>query len=173
MGYSKLSLRYGAGDDGRRFWKLWARRRLILRRLFVTDHPAHDPATSAAIEFRKELLAKGWADDQRLAGLVATARGVEAATYATQARTSGALLGVWSEAHHAFLYPDFQFKRSGTLRTKVAELLAVLPANEEDRGGWRRAFWLYSPHALLDGQTPADVFADASMRVIQVARENS
>jgi len=138
---------------------------------FVTYRPEHEPATTAAIEFRNELLAKGWPDDHRLAELVAKAPGMEAATYLTQVRMSGALLGVWSESHHAFLYPDFQFARSGALRTEVVDLLAVLPANEYDRGGWRRAFWLYSPHALLDDRTPADVFADAPMRVIQVARE--
>ncbi|WCM23633.1 hypothetical protein NDK50_22500 [Paraburkholderia bryophila] len=137
----------------------------------MTDHPAHEPATTAAIELRNELLAKGWPDDHHLAGLVAKTPGLDAATYATHARTNGTLLGVWSEPRRAFIYPDFQFDRSGTVRKEVTELLAVLPANKDDRGGWRRAFWLYSPHSLLDGQTPVDVFADAPMRVIKVARE--
>jgi hypothetical protein len=69
-----------------------------------------------------------------------------------------------------FLYPDFQFDRSGAIREDIAELLAVLPS-EDDRGGWRRTFWLYSPHALLDDRTPAEIFVDEPTRVIAVARE--
>jgi hypothetical protein len=69
-----------------------------------------------------------------------------------------------------FLYPDFQFDRSGAIREDIAELLAVLPS-EDDRGGWRRTFWLYSPHALLDDRTPAEIFIDDPTRVIAVARE--
>jgi hypothetical protein len=86
-----------------------------------------------------------------------------------KARAKGALLGVWSAPLRGFVYPDFQFDRSGNLRMDVAELLAVLPC-DNDSGGWRRAFWLYSPHALLDGQTPADVFAGAPKRVIKAAQ---
>lgn len=135
----------------------------------MTDH--RDPATIAAVEFRDELLEKGWPDDRGLAVLSGNAPGPEAAVCAIQARASGALLGVWSEPLHCFIYPDFQFDGSGAIRKEVAELLAVLPANKDDRGGWRRAFWLYSAHALLDGQTPANVFAVAPMRVIKAARE--
>ncbi|WP_233518989.1 hypothetical protein [Paraburkholderia xenovorans] len=40
---------------------------------------------------------------------------------------------------------------------------------DDDRDGWRRASWLYSPHALLDEQTPADVFPDSPLRVIKGA----
>ena len=134
----------------------------------MTDHREHDPATTAAIEFRDELLEKGWPDARRVAELAGLPS--ESTAYAIKARARGALLGVWSAPLRDFVYPDFQFDRSGSLRTDIAELLAVLP-NEGDRGGWRRAFWLYSPHALLDGQTPADVFAKAPIRVINVARE--
>lgn len=135
----------------------------------MTAH--RDPATIAAVEFRDELLEKGWPDDRGLAALSGYAPGPGAAVCAIQARTNGALLGVWSEPRHCFIYPDFQFHSSGAIRKEVAELLAVLPANEDDRGGWRRAFWLYSPHARLGGQTPAAVFVVAPMRVIAAARE--
>ncbi|SRR5258708_18456288 len=50
----------------------------------------------------------------------------------------------------------------------VAELLAILP-DRDDLGGWRRAFWLYSPHALLEGRAPSDVFVTDPQRVIGVA----
>lgn len=125
--------------------------------------------TVSAVEFRDELLEKGWPNDHGVAEL-AKAPGPEATTYAIRAQASGDLLGVWSAPRHCFLYPDFQFHRSGAIRKDVAALLAVLPG-EDDRGGWRRTFWLYSPHALLDGRTPAEIFIDDPTRVIAVARE--
>ena len=128
------------------------------------------PGAVSAIGFRDELLQKEWPDDHRVAELVGNASGPEAATYAIRAQASGDLLGVWSASRHCFLYPDFQFDRSGAIRKDVAGLLAVLPG-EDDRGGWTRTFWLYSPHALLDDQEPAEIFIDDPTRVIAVARE--
>uniref|UniRef100_E1TI48 Antitoxin Xre/MbcA/ParS-like toxin-binding domain-containing protein n=1 Tax=Burkholderia sp. (strain CCGE1003) TaxID=640512 RepID=E1TI48_BURSG len=137
----------------------------------LTDDPVHDAAAEAATRFREELLGRGWPDACRVAELAGLSPEQEGAAQVTENRRTGALLGVWSAPEHRFVYPDFQFNRSGALRTHVAELLGVLPANKDDQGGWRRAFWLYSPHSLLEGQTPADVFANASIRVIEVARE--
>jgi hypothetical protein len=125
---------------------------------------------ASAIKFRDELLEKGWPDNHRVAGLAGKASGPEATTYAIRAQASDDLLGVWSAPRHCFLYPDFQFDRSGAIRRDVAGLLAVMP-REDDRGGWRRTFWLYSPHALLDDRTPAEIFIDDPTRVIAVARE--
>lgn len=125
----------------------------------------------SAIEFRDELLLeKGWPDDLRVAVLAGEAPGQEVAISAFRAQASGELLGVWSASRRCFLYPDFQFHHSGTIREDVAELLAVLPS-EDDRGGWRRAFWLYSPHSLLDDRTPAEIFIADPARVIAVARK--
>lgn len=124
----------------------------------------------SAIEFRDELLERGWPDDLGVAELAGEAPGPEATTFAIRARASGDLLGVWSAPRHCFLYPDFQFHRSGAIRKDVAGLLAVLPS-ENDRGGWRRTFWLYWPHALLDDRPPAEIFIGDPARVIAVARE--
>ncbi|MFM0241364.1 hypothetical protein [Paraburkholderia phytofirmans] len=126
--------------------------------------------TVSAIEFRDELLEKGWPDDHRVVELAGEAPGPEATTNTFRAQASDDLLGVWSAPRHCFLYPDFQFYHSGAIREDVARLLAVLPS-EDDHGGWRRTFWLYSPHALLDSRTPAEVFIDNPARVIAVARE--
>jgi hypothetical protein len=123
-----------------------------------------------AIEFRDELLEKGWPDDRHLAKLIGMSSESAFEQYAAHARTAGLLLGVWSEVLRGFVYPEFQFDRLGKLRPEVSELLSILPS-EGDRGGWRRAFWLYSPHALLDGQLPAWVFATDSASVLKVARE--
>ncbi|MBU7435857.1 hypothetical protein [Paraburkholderia fungorum] len=134
----------------------------------MADHPGHNVTRTLAIRFRDELLGKGWPDARHVAELAGLLTEQEGTTYSFHARATGALLGVWCETRHRFVYPDFQFTRLGTLRKDVAELLAALPTNNDDQGGWRRAFWLYSPHPLLDGQTPAEVFANAPARVIEV-----
>ncbi|MFP3605888.1 hypothetical protein [Paraburkholderia sp. SIMBA_053] len=136
----------------------------------MTDHPEHNLTATQAIGFRDELLRQGWPDARHVAELAGFSTEEEGTAYAIQARATGALLGVWSEFQHRFIYPDFQFNRLGAIRKHVAELLAFLPPNNEDRGGWRRAFWLYSPHPMLGGQTPADVFANTPVRAIEVAR---
>lgn len=128
------------------------------------------PGTVSAIEFRDELLKKGGPDAHQVAELGGKAPASEATTYAIRAQARGDLLGVWSAPRHCFLYPDFQFNCSGAIRKDVAVLLAVLPS-EDDRAGWRRTFWLYSPLALLDGRTPADIFIDDPALVIAAARE--
>jgi hypothetical protein len=85
-------------------------------------------------------------------------------------RSNGSLLGVWDAPKRTFRHPDFQFDHHGQIRPEVADLLKILPGGDEDRGGWRRAFWLYSPHRQLGGETPADVFARDAQRVIEVAK---
>lgn len=128
-----------------------------------------DLPRQAALDFRNELLRNRWPDDL----VVGKAMGfpeADVARYLASARAEGLLVGVWSEPRRRFVYPDFQFDRAGRVRPEVSELLTVLP-NEADIGGWRRAFWLYSPHALLGGLLPATVFVDDPQRVIEVAKQ--
>ena len=123
----------------------------------------------STIAFRDELLTRNWPDDCRVCALTGATEIAGASRYVRSLRADGMILGVWSEDHHAFFHPDFQFDQTGCIRPAVAHLLAVLP-NRDDRGGWKRAFWLYSPHALLDGKAPADVFTTEPERVIEAAK---
>ena len=123
----------------------------------------------AALNLRDEPLAQNWPDAvgvAELGGQTLTREKAEA--YASSLRARGQLLGVWAEPHHAFVYPSFQFDGSGQVRPTVAKLLSSLPI--DDPGGWRRAFWLYSPHTELMGKTPGDVFAVDPLLVVDVAR---
>lgn len=129
----------------------------------------NDPQQEA-IEFRNELLDRQWPDAVQMSAVNGAPLGLdEAKAYATRLRDQQVLLGVWSIRDRGFRYPDFQFETSGQLRSDVAELLANLP--DDDGGGWRRAFWLYSPHPLLDGEAPAEVFVTDPQRVIMVAKQ--
>jgi hypothetical protein len=126
----------------------------------------------AAIEFRNALLDRPWPDAARVVALLGARIEPGGATaYVARLCARRALLGVWSERDQAFRYPDFQFDARGQLRPRLAALLANLPGGAEDRGGWRWAFWLYSPHARLDGQVPAEVFVSNPERVIDVSRQ--
>jgi hypothetical protein len=121
-----------------------------------------------AINFRDELLRNRWPDDSRVAGSIGSPPSADATALLADARAAGLLLGVWSEAECGFVYPDFQFDRFGKLRPEVSALLMILP-DDDDRGGWRRTFWLYSPHALLDGLRPVEVFISDPDRVLNAA----
>ncbi|WP_044022000.1 hypothetical protein [Paraburkholderia graminis] len=123
---------------------------------------------SAAIDFRNDLLGRNWPNDSEVVRFSRFSGSLDAAECIARAREARILLGVWSAARRAFVYPDFQFDRRGDLRPEVAELLTLLP-KENDDAGWRSAFWLYSPHANLGGQTPAEVFESDPSRVLSVA----
>ncbi len=91
---------------------------------------------------------------------------------ASRLRRARELLGVWESGR--YLYPIFQFhadSEGGQLIPAIAELLRVLPDDQEDPSGWRRAFWLFQPHAGLEkAQRPADVFRNDPAAVIRAAR---
>jgi hypothetical protein len=127
-------------------------------------------AHQAAIEFRNELLAKNWPDGKRIAEMAGTGSVSNPHQYAARLRLNGELLGVWVATERTYRHPDFQFDAHGALRPEVVDLLSVLPSNKEDRGGWRRAFWLYSPHSLVDDKIPAEVFALSPQKVIKAAK---
>ena len=126
-------------------------------------------ALEAAIDFRERLLANNWPDESRLLELTETPRGADAKYALASMRSSGVLLGVWSSRRECFLYPDFQFADDGRLLPEVSPLLQILPAQNDD-AGWRRAFWLYSPHALLDGRTPSSIFSLDPRKILEVAK---
>jgi hypothetical protein len=128
-----------------------------------------DASQQAAIDFRDQLLDLDWPDGKRVALMAGTQSATNPNQYAARLRSLRRLLGVWAAQRKTFVHPTFQFDRLGQLRPEVGELLDILP-DKDDRGGWERAFWLYSPHGLLEGKTPADVFTDDPQRVIAVAK---
>ncbi|MFP3554629.1 hypothetical protein SB861_28545 [Paraburkholderia sp. SIMBA_049] len=122
----------------------------------------------AAVEFRDRLLTNNWPEDTAVAERMEARLRIDARHALTGMRRGGMLLGVWSAPRGCFLYPDFQFDDDGRLIPEISLLLRILPA-ENDDSGWRRAFWLYSPHALLDGSTPSEIFALDPLRILEVA----
>jgi hypothetical protein len=81
-------------------------------------------------------------------------------------RNQGELLRVWDGRE--YLHPVFQFDpETGRVMPEMKELIQFLP---KDWGGWRQVFWLFQPHALLDGKCPADLFPTDPHAVIEAAR---
>lgn len=130
---------------------------------------ASSDAHREAIAFRNQLLSRNWPDGRRVAEMAGAGSKSNPHQYAARLRTNGSLLGVWVAGERTYRHPDFQFDALGSVRPAVADLLKILPGDGEDGNGWRRAFWLYSPHALLSGETPADVFGHDPERVIKTA----
>lgn len=123
----------------------------------------------------------------------------DVSSWASRRRHDNRLFGVWLSPARTFVHPDFQFSAEG-IHPKLPELLAVLRTRAgfgADRGGWRRACWLYQrDRRLADhgtaldaarpaadatvvpvlgaasevGRTPAEVFAHEPDRVITLAR---
>lgn len=132
-------------------------------------HPA-DPNES--LEFARQVREKLLREERWLTSTEVQQRlgaTPDAANRVNQLRTAGELLGVW-DGHH-FLYPQFQFdsdSTGGQLIGAMKELLEILP---KDESGWRQAFWLFQPHAGLEGHSrPADAFRQDSPAVIRAAR---
>jgi hypothetical protein len=85
---------------------------------------------------------------------------------ASRLRRKGELLGAWGGRE--YLHPSFQFDRkTGRLMPETKTLLELLPG---DASGWRQIFWLFQPHAALDGKRPVDVFQSDPQSVIEAAR---
>ena len=98
---------------------------------------------------------------------------------ASQLRRKGSLLGAYiASPVSSYRYPDWQFRSDGKPVDHLAEILAVLRdlgRFERESGGlgrttgWGEVEWFLSPHALLDGASPAELLAADPIRVLQAA----
>ncbi|ASK94778.1 hypothetical protein KWH04_17745 [Xanthomonas campestris pv. trichodesmae] len=96
---------------------------------------------------------------------------------ANQLRRDGQLLGVWLPSEQAYRFPVWQFGSDGRPVPPLVELLALLRGaggmDTQDRltSGWGEVEWFLTPHALLDGASPAEVLPHDPARVLAVAQE--
>jgi hypothetical protein len=134
-----------------------------------TSVSAEPTPLESARERRSQLLKEEqWLDSgkvyQQQQGGSPTAPGAN--NTASRLRRKGGLLGAWDGRE--YLHPAFQFDRNtGRVMHEVKELLDLLP---KDPSGWRQTFWLYQPHALLEGKRPSDVFQSDPQSVLEAAR---
>ncbi len=131
------------------------------------------PQSREATEFVKKFLADLLSDGERFLDSSAVGRALsgldvaDSKAVATHGRKSRHIFAVWDG--NAYRYPRFQFDNTGRPRSETPSLIELLPrdANGSNRDA---ALWLFAPDALLDGQTPAEVFPDEPERVLRIAR---
>lgn len=114
---------------------------------------------------RASALAKDWPCAKQVNQLLG-ATAVDAENKLAILRREGNLLGAWVGAEKLYRYPSFQFCEHG-LKKQMKALLSILPA--DNGSGWGRIQWFYTPHALLQQRTPADVFKDEPDKIVEVA----
>lgn len=90
--------------------------------------------------------------------------------------SDGRVLAVWVREVGEHRYPGFQFDRQGQLSPLMKPLLDLLRGpngltDEAIPSGWLEVEWLYAPHVLFDGRSPADCFPEDPEGVLAVARE--
>lgn len=120
---------------------------------------------------RERLLAtEDWLTAEQVYDLIAPMKSKNAknkSQLAARLRKEGKLMAVRDGAR--FMHPAVQFNaETGGIRPVVRELLSILPKSAD---GWGNVFWLYQPHALLNGERPADMLATAPERVLAAARQ--
>lgn len=96
---------------------------------------------------------------------------------ANQLRRAGQLLGVWLPSEQAYRFPTWQFGANRSPVPVLTELLSLLRGaggmDAQDRltSGWGEVEWFLTPHALLDGASPAEILPQDPARVLAVAQE--
>ena len=119
------------------------------------------PDTPASAEFRRELLASGWLDEDAASQLLGISPG-----RLRELREERAILGVWASDEEGYLYPTFQFNR-GSLVALLPEILECLPKG--NGSGWSEAMWFHTPKALLKDRLPSDVLLTDPILVLEAA----
>lgn len=145
----------------------------------ATHAPHHPPAQTRAADSaaaRRHAMSRDWPT----AGEVSRQLGSTAANgshRANQLRREGLLLGVWLPSEQAYRFPPWQFTADGQPLAQLQALLQELRGpggmDTQDRltSGWGEVEWLLTPHALLDGHSPAEVLPNDPARVLAVAQE--
>lgn len=132
------------------------------------------PRDSAAE--RRRALAQAWltaAEVSRQLGSTAE----NASHRANQLRRDGQLLGVWLPSEQAYRFPLWQLDANGAPVSPLAELLTLLRGpggmgtQQRLTSGWGEVEWFLTPHALLDGASPAEILPDDPARVLAAAQE--
>lgn len=193
----ELSPKRGGGDDTE-----WAS--LVERLTAATPAPAAEAEEAPAPRSPKErILAEHCLSAAEVARCL-NARAEDATSWASRKRRADELFGVWSARDRTYVHPDFQCADGltdahrkalfQTLRTRIG----WADTNEQDKGGWKRAYWLYQPNTALSQaalaapgidmsdpvtgaltlnflsdqpRTPAEVFGEAPDAVIALAKD--
>ncbi|WP_312706863.1 metallophosphoesterase [Stenotrophomonas sp.] len=158
--------------------------------LWFRENPTYDPNLIVEIDTstpsdrvlldavaQREALAAQWPSAAQVSTRLRSQSGSE--KDASHLRREGHLLGVYvTDPMPSYRYPTWQFRHDGQPVEHLTEILRVLrdlgPFLREPDGlrrttGWGEVEWFLSPHALLDGATPADVLCVDPALVMRAA----
>lgn len=120
-------------------------------------------------------IAGGWPNAEQVSRHLGSQAG-NGSQLATRLRKEGKILGVLLPSpRRQFRYPPWQFTdghpipQMREILGHLRERLDVTPGNST---GWHELSWFLSPHALLDGRTPAEVIATEPGKVIRALRDD-
>ena len=84
-------------------------------------------------------------------------------------RVNRQILSAWDAPSEQYFYPPFQLSQ----RCVIPEMAHVMKWLEPytNESGWGSVGWWLSPHSLLDGNSPADIFPMEAGRVVMIAEE--
>jgi hypothetical protein len=126
-------------------------------------------AAEAAAARRAELLQKKvWFTERQLYERFFSKRGPAARRARLANGLSRSVLRALNDSE--YLYPAFQF--DGTTGQVSLELERVLRMLPQDSSGWSGIFWFFQPHALLDGDCPANIWQQDPRIVAEAARSS-
>lgn len=142
-----------------------------------TISPSQQVLVDAAAE--REKLAAGYLSSTEVSTMLGR-HSKAGRDYVGQMRREGKLLGVYvTHPRTSYRYPDWQFCSDGQPVEQMGYILRILrdlgPFEREPEGlrrttGWGEVEWFLSPHALLEGATPAASLATCPLRVVYAAR---
>lgn len=151
-----------------------------LQQSIATDNaPAPAPTLAKPIDSpaaRRLAVAQAWPTAAEVSRQLGSTAG-NGSHRANQLRREGQLLGVWLPSEQAYRFPVWQFgadERPVPVLTEILSLLrgaGGMDAQDRLTSGWGEVEWFLTPHALLDGASPAEVLAQDPARVLAVAQE--
>lgn len=135
---------------------------------------AMGPTPAQAAAWRRQDLARQWLTARQVSSMMGS-RAHNASQFATQRRLAGQVLGAWVPSERAYRYPPWQFQESGQPVEHLEKILRLLrkqgrmATRNKRTSGWTEIEWFHTPHALLEGDSPAHVLAADPGRVLAAA----
>lgn len=104
------------------------------------------------LDSRRQLLRQVSSRTIKMLGPLLEGAGADPSGRAYQLREENRLFGV--RAGWRWHYPEFQFDAAGWVYPEITAILIKLP----DEAGWSRLRWFLTPHSLLGGRAPLQVW---------------
>ena len=131
----------------------------------TSDQSARERHSVTAI--RKEMLLLSGHYSAQCIGETQGLAASDAEHYVQTARLDGKIFGV--RVAGEWRYPAFQFEPQCDFLAVIPEMTAVITALVPDEQGWDQLHWFLTPHEILGGKRPLEVWAEDKNAVVKAA----